>query len=92
MSSLAPSPIGPERPFDVTGPLRTPGHLLEDLAATPTGGLARRLRRLSAAAALWHARWQQRRQLRRLDDRLLRDIGLDRADVRRELGKPFWRP
>jgi uncharacterized protein YjiS (DUF1127 family) len=27
-----------------------------------------------------------------LDDRMLRDIGLARADVENEAGKPFWRP
>ncbi len=36
-------------------------------------------------------RTQQRRALQRLDDRLLKDIGLSRADVAGESGKPFWR-
>ena len=40
--------------------------------------------------ATWHERWQQRRQLERLDPRLLRDIGLDRYEVAREIRKPFW--
>jgi len=31
-----------------------------------------------------------RRALARLDDRLLRDIGLTRADADAEAGKPFW--
>jgi len=26
-----------------------------------------------------------------MDDRLLRDIGLSRADAKREINKPFWR-
>lgn len=34
----------------------------------------------------------QRRRLMTLDDRLLRDIGLTRADVEAEYRKPFWRP
>lgn len=34
---------------------------------------------------------RQRRHLSSLDDRLLRDIGLDRGQVDRELAKPFWR-
>jgi uncharacterized protein YjiS (DUF1127 family) len=39
----------------------------------------------------WQERAQGRRALSRLDDHLLRDIGLSRADVERELMKPFWR-
>jgi uncharacterized protein YjiS (DUF1127 family) len=33
---------------------------------------------------------RSRRQLARLDDRLLRDIGLDRAQARGEAEKGFW--
>lgn len=40
--------------------------------------------------ATWHGRWEQRRQLARLDPRLLRDIGLDRRDAVLEINKPFW--
>ncbi len=40
----------------------------------------------------WRERLWVRRQLARLDDRLLADIGLTRADVDRELAKHFWRP
>ena len=36
-------------------------------------------------------RYRQRRALLSLDDRLLKDIGLSRADVEQECGKPFWR-
>ena len=36
-------------------------------------------------------RRRQRRALLSLDDRLLKDIGLSRADVDLECGKPFWR-
>jgi uncharacterized protein YjiS (DUF1127 family) len=38
----------------------------------------------------WQLRGQQRRALARLDDRMLRDIGLSRADVEGEVSKPFW--
>ena len=41
------------------------------------------------------AEWQQRaagrRALLALGDRALKDIGLSRADVHREVAKPFWR-
>ncbi|MGI9507491.1 MAG: DUF1127 domain-containing protein [Geminicoccaceae bacterium] len=35
-------------------------------------------------------RFRQRRALSFLDDRMLRDIGLTRLDVEREITKPFW--
>lgn len=38
----------------------------------------------------WQARASERRVLRSLDDRMLRDIGVSWADVERELHKPFW--
>ena len=42
--------------------------------------------------SLWRARIRQRRALARLDDRLLRDVGLSRDQARREAAKPFWMP
>lgn len=39
----------------------------------------------------WQERVRQRYHLSGLDDRLLKDIGLSRADVEREVDKPFWR-
>lgn len=47
--------------------------------------------RLLAALLRMHERWHQRRDLRELDDHLLRDIGITREQARREAGKPFWR-
>jgi uncharacterized protein YjiS (DUF1127 family) len=40
----------------------------------------------------WLERRRERRALERLDDSMLRDIGLSRADIQEEVGKPFWRP
>ena len=52
----------------------------------------RRLTRgLLAALGCWYQRSRQRTALGALDDRLLDDVGLDRDDVAREVGKPFWR-
>jgi uncharacterized protein YjiS (DUF1127 family) len=42
--------------------------------------------------AAWQERSRQRDQLQRLDDRLLKDIALTRADIEREIRKRFWRP
>lgn len=39
----------------------------------------------------WRERARQRKALLALDDRLLKDIGISRADAVREGGKPFWR-
>jgi uncharacterized protein YjiS (DUF1127 family) len=33
---------------------------------------------------------QQRRNLRHLDDHMLKDIGMNRADVERETRRSFW--
>ncbi len=41
--------------------------------------------------AVWQERARQRRTLRALDDRLLADVGLSRADAEAEGRKPFWR-
>jgi uncharacterized protein YjiS (DUF1127 family) len=37
-------------------------------------------------------RYRQRQVLRSMDDRILHDIGLTRADVDHETHKPVWRP
>ena len=36
-------------------------------------------------------KWRERAELARLDDRMLRDIGITRGDVWGEINKPFWR-
>lgn len=42
-------------------------------------------------ALVWLERVRQRRHLAELDDRLLRDIGLSRAEVEQEISRPFWK-
>jgi uncharacterized protein YjiS (DUF1127 family) len=39
---------------------------------------------------LWQARSAQRHRLAALDDRMLKDIGISRADAAQESGKWFW--
>lgn len=41
-------------------------------------------------AVYWTSLARERRALARLDDRLLRDIGLTRADVEAETSRRFW--
>ena len=40
---------------------------------------------------VWRKRNRDRNQLASLNDRLLRDIGLTRAEVDLEINKPFWK-
>ena len=57
---------------------------------------ARTLQRFAAqvlATVLeWQERARQRYRLAELDDRMLKDIGLTRADVANEVSKSFWTP
>jgi uncharacterized protein YjiS (DUF1127 family) len=47
--------------------------------------------RVWLAIEVWIERYRQRRQLQRLSDHLLRDMGIDRAEAVCEADKPFWR-
>lgn len=49
------------------------------------------LRRAVAVLREWRRRSRERAQLACLDERMLRDIGVSRGDVLREINKPFWR-
>ena len=66
--------------------------------ARPAGGAAgsfeaaaSRAGRVLRALVTWSARSRQRRALAGLDDAMLKDIGLSRADIAFEAAKPFWR-
>ncbi|MCB1929096.1 MAG: DUF1127 domain-containing protein [Rhodocyclaceae bacterium] len=48
-------------------------------------------RRLGATLRLWARRRRGRRELRELDEHILRDVGISRGQARFEGGKPFWR-
>ena len=47
--------------------------------------------RIFAALQEWRRRCRDRAELARFDERMLSDIGITRADVWREINKPFWR-
>jgi uncharacterized protein YjiS (DUF1127 family) len=50
------------------------------------------LARIIRVVSIWHIRARERSRLAALTERDLRDIGISRAEQRRECGKPFWRP
>ena len=39
----------------------------------------------------WHRRAEERRRLRELEPHMLKDIGLDKWQIREMTDKPFWR-
>ena len=45
-----------------------------------------------AVSRRWRERVRERRHLFELDDHVLSDIGLTRAEVGREAARPFWQP
>ncbi|MCB1909994.1 MAG: DUF1127 domain-containing protein [Rhodocyclaceae bacterium] len=48
-------------------------------------------RRLRTTLRLWARRREGRRELRELDEPLLRDLGISRGQADFEGSKPFWR-
>jgi uncharacterized protein YjiS (DUF1127 family) len=61
-------------------------------AAKTPSGLVDAILRLFATLALWQERAAQRYRLLGLDERMLKDLGISRADVEREAAKPVWLP
>ena len=54
------------------------------------GGFGPILAHVSGLLEDWRIRAGQRRKLRGLDDRLLKDIGVTREQALQEADKPFW--
>ena len=54
-------------------------------------GFAVRIGALLDTVAKWQERRRQRLALAALDDHMLSDIGITRADVDAEVTRPFWR-
>lgn len=57
------------------------------LPALRSAGLGQAL----ALLRRWRRRVYERRLLARFGERDLRDLALTRADIQREIAKPFWR-
>jgi uncharacterized protein YjiS (DUF1127 family) len=58
--------------------------------STPTVDLASVPARIAHIVLEWQARAEQRQNLANLDDDMLKDLGLTRAQVAEEVNKPFW--
>jgi uncharacterized protein YjiS (DUF1127 family) len=61
------------------------------LAQIIASDLAPVLDRVIEAPIAWLERMRERRQLAGLNDDMLKDIGVSRADVEHVVEKPFWR-
>lgn len=58
----------------------------------PARGLGAFFAAIFNRLAEWQERAEQRAHLARMDDRMLKDIGVSAVDAAREADKPFWRP
>jgi uncharacterized protein YjiS (DUF1127 family) len=67
--------------------MTTRSKMIESQAIPPVPSVVAVLSRL---VTTWTARHRARRALARLDDHLLRDIGLDRMEAERETSRRFW--
>jgi uncharacterized protein YjiS (DUF1127 family) len=56
-----------------------------------TAAVAARVVAALALLRLWRRRARERALLATLDERMLRDIGVEPSDVEREINRPFWR-
>ena len=72
-------------PHDQIGWLALSGH-----APRPRPSLAARIGGLLGTLAKWQDRRRQRYILQTLDDHMLHDIGISRADVDAEAKRQFW--
>lgn len=62
---------------------------LDRLPAAVAAQALRVLKTMAVAALAWQERARNRRALAELDDRALADVGLTRADVDRQIARPF---
>lgn len=56
----------------------------------PGAGICAALARAADMVLTWQERASQRAALASLDERMLKDIGLTRADAAKEVRRPFW--
>lgn len=63
----------------------------DGLARIGRGGLKTGWEQFARLMTVWADRRSQRARLATLDERMLRDIGVDRVTALQEACKPFWR-
>ncbi|MGH6931259.1 MAG: DUF1127 domain-containing protein [Dongiaceae bacterium] len=61
-----------------------------NIARNGLGAIDQALTQVADHGASWAQRIADRRTLQTLDDHVLHDIGLSRADIEREASKRFW--
>ena len=69
---------------------RFPGYRLRNVRGPAAA--RRLLPNLLSRFVAWRDRARSRHLLLQFDDRMLRDVGLNRSDVDRECTKHFWQP
>ncbi|HIP78790.1 MAG TPA: DUF1127 domain-containing protein [Kiloniellaceae bacterium] len=76
------------------GRSRCTAEALPDPRSGPGSGIVVQswLMRALDVLALWQERAAGRAHLAQMDDRMLKDMGIGRAEADREAYKPFWRP
>lgn len=77
-------------------------HTIETKLASASGARAKSLRALGnvrravvkylSHIVIWQERVEQRSRLAELNDHMLKDIGVSKADAYKEVRKPFWLP
>ena len=77
--------MGHQRTFAVAA---VPAHPV----VTPRASWTLILGLIVATVRVWRRRSMERRELASLDERMIRDIGLDPAVVDYEVSQLFWRP
>jgi uncharacterized protein YjiS (DUF1127 family) len=65
--------------------------ILPEIARSILAAVATSVARAADLLVCWRRRAADRQHLPTLDDGMLRDVGLSRADIETEAGKPFWR-
>ena len=70
---------------------RTPATLFSRQRVEVSGLVDQAVRGVFDQVYAWQERAHQRTHLATLDDRLLKDAGITRAEAAEEAAKPFWR-
>jgi uncharacterized protein YjiS (DUF1127 family) len=73
-----------------TGPIEQSVRVLRQVAVETVRTLDRALLAAFEKLYVWQERARQRYQLAEMSDYMRADLGLSRADIEVESGKPFW--